>query len=613
MDSYSFAGLYPKPKLTSCRSKLLPYGSGDALETEGEFEVDVSSLHNVTAKARFVVAPGKFGNLLSYATSVELGLINNINNVSENEPDDFSKYIFGKFPKLFENRLGRIKDVKIKLHIDQSVKPVFQRLRPQPFHLVKTINEAIALMVEQGRISRIYGPTPWLSNIHPVPKPGNPKEIRITIDMRAANTAILRERHPMRRLEDLVVLLNGATTLSTLDMNEAYNQFELDEASQYITGFIAPEGAFKWNVLNLGISSAAEQFQKALEELLCGLAGQTNYLDDIMVWGVSNIEDHDSKLEAVLERLQSRGATLNKRKCQFRRTELEFYGLKFSSKGISISENKLEALNKANPPNTASELVSFLGLASFCERFIKNFAITAEPLRRLTRAKVQWDWGTVEQEAFDKIKNSIFSTVLAYFDLDKRTKVVVDAGPKGIAAVMSQYVPSNPLNEFLITCVSRTLTDVEVRYSQFEKESLAIVWACEKLRTYLIGCEFDLHTDNKAAQTIFSNPHSNPTARVRRLALRMLPFKCRVFYIDGKGNVADYLSRNPIQSNCCEHEKIAEEYIFMVTSASIPSAIPRSELIQATTEDSELNQVVQAVINNRNIKGSIFNQHLKDL
>ena len=128
--------------------------------------------------------------------------------------------------------------------------------------------------------------------------------------MRNANTAILRERHPMRRLEDLMVLLNGAKTLLTLDMNEAYNQFELEEDSKYITGFIVPEGAFEWNVLNLGISSAAEQFHKAIEELLCGLAGQTNYMDDIMAKGVNGNEDHDANLEAVLDKLHSRGDTL---------------------------------------------------------------------------------------------------------------------------------------------------------------------------------------------------------------------------------------------------------------------------------------------------------------
>ena len=168
-------------------------------------------------------------------------------------------------------------------------------------------------------------------------------------------------------------------------------------------------------------------------------------------------------------------------------------------------------------------------------------------------------------------------------------------------------------NEELVTCVSRTLTDVEQRYSQFEKESLAIVWACERLKMYLIGREFDLYTDNSAAQTIFNNPFSNPSARVRRWTLRMLPFKCRIFHIDGNGNIADYLSRNPVKSTCCEHERIAEEYIYMVTTASIPSALSKQEIIDATILDPVLTEAIQAIQNNTNLKHSELNQWLKQM
>jgi len=92
-----------------------------------------------------------------------------------------------------------------------NYRPVYQALRPQPYHLFKPIQRCLERMEENGLISRMFGPTPWLSNIHPVPKPNSPDEVRLTIDMRAANTAILQERHPMRRIGDLIVLINGAT------------------------------------------------------------------------------------------------------------------------------------------------------------------------------------------------------------------------------------------------------------------------------------------------------------------------------------------------------------------------------------------------------------------
>ncbi len=117
--------------------------------------------------------------------------------------------------------------------------------------------------------------------------------------------------------------------------------------------------------------------------------------------------------------------------------------------------------------------------------------------------------------------------------------------------------------------ISRMLTSVEQRYSQME--AVGVVWALEKEWLILIGCEFDLYTDNAAVQAIFDKPYSTPTARI------LLPFKFRVRHIKGSTNIADCQSRNPVHSSCCEHERIAEEYIYMVTTACIPDALTRAE------------------------------------
>ncbi len=152
------------------------------------------------------------------------------------------------------------------LHVDKTVKPVFQALRPHPFYLVPLIEAELEKMVAADIISRTFGPLKWLSNIYPVPKPGSADQIRITIDMRAANTAILRERHPIRRTEDLFVILSGAKFFSKLDMNKAYNQIELEESCKFITAFIAPSGTYWWNRLNLGTCASSEIFERTIQE-----------------------------------------------------------------------------------------------------------------------------------------------------------------------------------------------------------------------------------------------------------------------------------------------------------------------------------------------------------
>ena len=132
---------------------LRPYGSNSQLKTVGEFESLIKSQTGTETKALFVVAPGKFGNLSSYRTSLDLGIINNINNVSENEASEFKSLMINNYPNLFAKKIGKISDVKLQLHIDPTVKPVYQRLRPQPYHLLEPIRKCLDKMEENDLIA----------------------------------------------------------------------------------------------------------------------------------------------------------------------------------------------------------------------------------------------------------------------------------------------------------------------------------------------------------------------------------------------------------------------------------------------------------------------------
>jgi hypothetical protein len=149
----------------------------------------------------------------------------------------------------------------------------------------------------------------------------------------------------------------------------------------------------------MGICSAAEQFQKTIERTLVGLEGAKNLADDIFIFGVSP-EEHDTRLLATLKRLDEMGLTLNGKKCEFRKTSLEFFGLQFSDKGISMTNSKIRALKEAKPPKNQSELRSFLGLATYCSRAIPKFAERSEKLWNLVRSNVKWAWTADHEHQF---------------------------------------------------------------------------------------------------------------------------------------------------------------------------------------------------------------------
>jgi transposase InsO family protein len=526
--------------------------------------------------------------------------------------DPTTQYYKVKYPFLFSGRVGLLKDYEVVLHLDETVRPVQQRLRPVPIHLQAAVERELTYMLEQDVIEPVSGPTPWISPIVPVPKPNTPGEIRICSDNRCSNRAIKPCRHTFPTLDDVAVWLNGAAVISCLDLKSSFQQLLINEESRHVTTFCTHLGLFRYKRLNFGINTASHELQRALEKVLIGLPGTFNLADDILVFGRDQTE-HDQRLEAVLNRLNEVGLTLNETKCRLSKTELDFFGLHVSAKGISIQDRKHKALLEAGPPKNPSELRSLLGLASYCSRFIPDLATIVEPLRALTHKTAKWEWGQCQDDALLHLKRAIMKTTLAYFNKKWRTELTVDASPVGLAAVMAQHDPAKPNEKHIIINISRALSPVERRYAQIEREALAIVWACERLHFFLYAREFDLYTDNKPVQLIFQNDTSKPKARIERWALRLLPYRFKVHHIDGDGNIADYMSRNPVEEELGldDNELIAERYINMISETSRPAAVSRNDIIKATASDATLQRV--AAMTNGGPPVEHFNQDAHEL
>lgn len=151
--------------------------------------------------------------------------------------------------------------------------------------------------------------------------------------------------------------------------------------------------------------SAPEIFQKLMEQMLCGCEGVINFIDDIIIHAPTK-ELHDARLRKVLTRLREFNVTLNKNKCKFGMTEIEFNSHILSASGIKPMHNKIEAVKQFREPASVEEVRSFLGLVNYVGKFIPNLATVSEPLRRLTKKEVPFEWNQEQQEAFDHLKKN---------------------------------------------------------------------------------------------------------------------------------------------------------------------------------------------------------------
>ncbi|KAK3733402.1 hypothetical protein QZH41_002706 [Actinostola sp. cb2023] len=202
--------------------------------------------------------------------------------------------------------------------------------------------------------------------------------------------------------------------------------------------------------------------------------------------------------------------------------------------------------------------------------------------------------GVEEERAFAELKTRLGQAeTLAYFDIYAKTRVITDASPVGLGAILSQ---EHDGEYRVVSYASRSLTSVKKRYSQTEKEALAIVWACERFNVYLYGLEFELCTDHKPLETIYS-PKSKPCARIERWVLRLQPYKFKVTYIPGKQNVADPLSRlTQMGEDRPSPEEIgAEEFVRFVATTATPQAMTTREVEEASAEDEELCELRECI------------------
>ena len=213
----------------------------------------------------------------------------------------------------------------------------------------KKVEDELKRLEKLDIIEKVDGPTPWVSPIVVAPKPKNPDEIRICVDMRLPNKAVKRERHITPTIDDIIVELTGAKVFSKLDLNSGYHQVELSPESKYITTFTTHLGLRRYKRLIFGISSAAEKFQAIIRDSLDELQGVKNISDDIIIYGKDQAE-HDLRLRKVFERLREKNITLNKGKCEFNRDKVEFFGYVFSKDGISADPKKINAIKNAEPP-----------------------------------------------------------------------------------------------------------------------------------------------------------------------------------------------------------------------------------------------------------------------
>ncbi|CAN6712712.1 unnamed protein product [Malus baccata var. baccata] len=245
-------------------------------------------------------------------------------------------------------------------------------------------------------------------------------------------------------------------------------------------------------------------------------------------------------LSVILKRCVETNLVLNWEKCHFMVKQGIVLGHIISEKGIEVDKSKIDLVRHLPSPTSVREVRSFLGHAGFYRRFIKDFSKIAQPLCRLLQKEVAFEFTKECTESFKQLKELLTTApIIVPPDWSLPFELMCDASDYALGAVLGQRKDKRP---HVIYYASRTLNDAQLNYSTTEKELLAVVFALDKFRSYLIGTKVIVFTDHAALKYLLTKKEAKP--RLIRWILLLQEFDIEIRDKKGSENVvADHLSR----------------------------------------------------------------------
>ncbi|KAK1666760.1 hypothetical protein QYE76_054919 [Lolium multiflorum] len=406
------------------------------------------------------------------------------------------------------------------INMEDDAKPVVEHQRRLIPKMKEVVRNEVLKLLEAGIIYPIAD-SRWVSPVHCVPKKGGmtvvpndndeliPQRVvvgyRMCIDFRKVNKVTKKDHYPLPFIDQMLE-----------------------------------------RRMPFGLCNAPATFQRCMSAIFHGFCESIVevFMDDFSVYG-NSFDNCLRNLDKVLQRCEETNLVLNWEKCHFMVNEGIVLGHKISERGIEVDRAKVEAIEKMPYPRDVKGIRSVLGHAGFYRRFIKDFSKISKPLTNLLQKDVPFVFDDDCKEAFETLKKALTTApVVEPPDWNLPFEIMCDASDFAVGAVLGQRVDKK-LN--VIHYASKTLDAAQRNYATTEKELLAVVFACDKFRSYIVDSKVTIHTDHAAIRYLMTKKDAKP--RLIRWVLLLQEFDLHI--IDRKG--AD----NPVADNLSRLENIA--------------------------------------------------------
>jgi hypothetical protein len=360
------------------------------------------------------------------------------------------------------NKIGTCSIIQHKIDTGDSV-PIHQNPYIYAAPLREEISRQVNELIELGIV--VPSKSPWSSPVVLVDKKDGTK--RMCVDLRKVNSVTKSDVYPLPSISIALSSMQGAQYFSSIDLNCGYYQIELEESSREKTAFITQDGLYEYKKMMFGLKTAPSCFARTMDIVLAGLKWSSVlvYIDDILIFS-KDFDSHVEHIKEVFQRFKAANLTIKPNKCSLAMDSIKFLGHVIDRTGIRTDPDKIKGIQEFPRPQTLTHVRGFI-------KFIPYFSEVAEPLSRLTKKNVRFNWGPDQERAFNQLKQLLSSQpVLTHFDGSKPLEVRCEASVIGLGAELVQL---EELGWKLVTNASRLLTDAERAYGTSERECLAIV------------------------------------------------------------------------------------------------------------------------------------------
>ncbi|GJY15448.1 reverse transcriptase domain-containing protein [Tanacetum coccineum] len=397
-----------------------------------------------------------------------------------------------------------------KILMEDDYKPTVQNQRRVNPKIHEVIKKEVLKLLDGGMIYPISD-SPWVSPVYCVPKKGGitvvaneeneliPTRLvtgwRVYIDYRKLNEATRKDHFPLPFMDQMLERLAGNEFYCFLDGFSGYFQIPIDPQDQEKTTFTCPYGTFAYRRMPFGLCNAPEKMLKRCED--------TNLV-------------------------------LNWEKCHFMCREGIVLGHKILKSGIEVDRAKVDVIAKLPHPTTVKGVRSFLGHAGFYRRFIQDFSKIARPMTHLLEKETPFVFSKDCIDAFQTLKKKLTEApILVVPDWNLPFELMCDASDFAIGAVLGQRKTKHfqPIHY-----ASKTMTEAQIHYTTTEKEMLAVVYAFEKFRPYLVLSKSIVYTDHSALKYLMNKQDAKP--RLLRWVLLLQEFDITIRDKKGSENLA---------------------------------------------------------------------------